>query len=359
MGREAAEAAQQRAYADRLKVIGIADQLHDAAAAARTGARDIQSAKSAALTAINDAEEAGFTVGEDFSVTSRQGGNAVARAAQQARAQTFAATIRMRVGELIAADQQAAGKVTTAASGLGAVGFADDEIVGQDGRKDPTIQLVDHHTGEQPRPRQGQDADPRNPFVGDERFGHWEDVPPPPPYTGADPPPLKDQYRPFPPDTPAKTGGPTEWYVPGKSWIGDVDPPLVQHQEQYKFRIAGQEATTTTRMVESNGVMREQRWVQNVYEAQHNTWWKVDGSIPVKGEGGWKEGSISIPTMPNFGTWDKIPVNQIATISAANPDVTFYLPDGCGGQFTYNNGTPVGGFSGKPANPIPIMTAPR
>ena len=356
----AAEAAQQRAYDDRLKVIGIADQLHGASTAARTGAQQIQSAKRAALNAIDAAEEAGFTVGEDFSVTNREGGNAVTRAARQLQAQTHAAVIRERVGELVAADQQAAGRITAAAGGLGSVGFADDEVVGRDGRKDPTIQMVDNHTGEQPtRPRQGQDADPRDQFVGDERFGHWEDVPAPPPYTGANPPPLKDQYRPFPPDTPAKAGGPTEWYVPGKSWIGDIDPPLVQHQEQYKFRIAGQEATTTTRTVESSGVMREQRWVQNVYEAQHNTWWKVDGSIPVKGAGGWDEGDISIPTIPNFGPWQQMPLNQIATISATNPDVTFYIPDGCGGQFTYSGGVPVGGFSGKPPNPIPIMTAPR
>lgn len=357
----AADAAQQRAYTDRMTVIGMADKLHEASAAARAGAREIQSAKQAAVNAINAAEEAGFTVGEDFSVTSRiTGGNAATRAALQAQALTHAASIRTRVGELIAADQQVAGRVTAAAGGLGTVQFADDEIVGQDGRKDPTIQMVDHATGDQPAPpRQGENADPTDPFVGDERFGHWEDVPPPPPYTGANPPPLKPQYRPFPPDTPAKNGGPTEWYVPGKSWIGDIDPPLVQHQEQYKFRIAGQQATTTTRMVESNGVMREQRWVQNVYEAQHNTWWKVDGTIPVKGEGGWKEGGISIPTMPSFGPWEKMPLNQVAVISANNPTVQFYIPDGCGGQFTFEGGVPVGGYSGKPPNPIPIMTAPR
>ncbi|MCV7177405.1 WXG100 family type VII secretion target [Mycolicibacterium sphagni] len=357
----AAEAAQQRAYDDRMKVIGAADQLHEASSAARTGAQQIQSAKSAALNAINAAEDAGFTVGEDFSITDRAtGGNAVARAARQVQAQTHSAAIRERVGALIAADQQVAGRLTTAAGGLGSVSFPDDEIVGEGGRKDPTIKAVDNHTGEKPEPvRQGQNADPANSFVGDGRFGRWEDVPPPPPYTGANPPPLKDQYRPFPPGTPAKNGGPTEWYVPGKSWIGDIDPPLVQRQEQYKFRIAGEDATTTTRMVTNNGVAQEQRWVQNVYEAQHNTWWKVDGTIPVKGEGGWDEGDISIPTPPSFGQWQQMPLNQIATLSATNPDVTFYMPDGCGGQFNYSGGVPVGGISGLPANPVPIMTAPR
>jgi hypothetical protein len=94
----------------------------------------------------------------------------------------------------------------------------------------------------------GQPVDPTNPFIGDLRFGQWEGVIAPP-YTGSTPPPLKPEYRPFPEDTPLKTGGTTGWYTPGKSWIGDTDPPYAQLQEEYRFRIAGREETTYTRMV--------------------------------------------------------------------------------------------------------------
>ncbi|MDT5412070.1 MAG: hypothetical protein QOG14_4290 [Mycobacterium sp.] len=70
-----------------------------------------------------------------------------------------------------------------------------------------------------PGPSQaGQAPDPTNPFIDDPRFGHWEDVPPPPPYTGAAPPSLQSQYRPFPDGTPEKVGPTTGMYVPGKSW---------------------------------------------------------------------------------------------------------------------------------------------
>ena len=57
-------------------------------------------------------------------------------------------------------------------------------------------------------PVPGQPVDPANPFTGDPNFGNWEDVPVPPPYVGATPPPLKPEYRPLPDDSPLKTGGP-------------------------------------------------------------------------------------------------------------------------------------------------------
>lgn len=312
--------------------------------------------------AVAAAENAGFTVEEDFSITSTETGNSAYLAARQSEAETLAAEIHRRLAELVAVDQQVAGEITTAVQGLGVGGFegADGAPGGDDG--EPRVQLVDNETvvgQEEPIPQAGQPVDPRNPFIGDLRFGYWENVIAPP-YTGTSPPSLKPEYRPFPPDTPAKNGGPTEWYTPGRTWVNDLDAPLLTRQEQYKFRIAGQEATTYTRMVNENGVMRQQRWVQNVFEAQHNTMWKPGGDIPVKGGGGWKTGDIAgLPAIPTFGDWQRMAPNEIASISASNPTVAFYIPDGCGGQFTYENGVPVGGFSGKPANPIPIMTAPR
>jgi hypothetical protein len=154
----------------------------------------------------------------------------------------------------------------------GAADGPDDRIVGDDRSGQGSVQMVDDKklAPPPPPPRPGQPVDPTNPFVGDSRLGHWEDVPPAPPYVGA-PPPLKDEFRRYPDGTPLKVGPTTGMYTPGKSWIGDIDPPAVQGQEEYRFRLAGTDATTTTRMVNDNGQWVQQRWVQNVYEYQRNS----------------------------------------------------------------------------------------
>jgi hypothetical protein len=139
---EAAEAAQHRTYTDKLTVMGLADQLHHASAIARAGARDIDAAKRGVLAAVNAARDAGFIVGEDFSVVSRESGPASVTAARQAQAQVLAVDIRARLAELIATDQQVAAMITAAAAG---VGSAPD--IGH-----PIIQAVDNSTLKQAPP---------------------------------------------------------------------------------------------------------------------------------------------------------------------------------------------------------------
>ena len=129
----------------------------------------------------------------------------------------------------------------------------------------------------------GRPPDPTSPFIDDPRFGHWEKVPPPPPYTGSAPPPLQPQYRPFPDGSPLKVGPSTAMYTPGKSWIGDIDPPAFQHQEEYRFKLAGEQATTMTHTVFEDGRWQQERWVQNVYEYQRNTADGLSGDIGLKG----------------------------------------------------------------------------
>lgn len=196
-------------------------------------------------------------------------------------------------------------------------------------------------------------VDPANPFVGDQRFGHWEPVIAPP-HTGSTPPPLTRQYRAFPDGTPLKIGGTTGWYTPGRNWAADA--PYAQFQEQYRFRIAGVEATTYTRMVDQNGRQQQERWVQNVYEYQRNTQMSFSGDVSVRG----KDGDLAgLPSPPRIDyEWKPIGPNDIAALSARNADITYYLPDGCGGQFTYQGGVPLGGMSGLPPAP-PTMTRPR
>src|SRR5947209_5384983 len=98
----AAGAAHERASADLLKVSALANQLHTAAGIARINANQIDLARQAVLAAVDAAENAGFTVGEDFSVTSRAVGDASDIVARQAQAEAFAADIRARVGPLLA-----------------------------------------------------------------------------------------------------------------------------------------------------------------------------------------------------------------------------------------------------------------
>lgn len=206
---------------------------------------------------------------------------------------------------------------------------------------------------EPPPPVPGQPIDPANPFIGDQRFGHWESVIAPP-YTGATPPPLTRRYRPFPEGTPLKTGGTTGWYTPGRNWAADA--PYVQFQEQYRFRMSGREATSYTRMVHQNGHWQQERWVQNVYEYQRNTQTLFGGDVSVKG----KQGDIAgLPSPPHIDyEWKPFGLNEIASLSATNTATTYYLPDGCGGHIRYQGGVPVGGLSGLPQSP-PIMTRPR
>jgi len=137
----AAEAAQHRAYTDRLKVVGLADQLHEAARIARTGATQIDEARRLVLRTVESAEAAGFTVGEDFSVTDPRLYDAGTAAIRQAQAEAFAIDLRAGVGGLVAADSGVAGQLTAATAGLGSATFPEssDAATG--------VQLVDYKKG--------------------------------------------------------------------------------------------------------------------------------------------------------------------------------------------------------------------
>ena len=114
----AAEAAQQRAFADLVKVRGLADVLHESAAVARRGAETLDSAKRSVLDAVEEASSAGYVVGEDLSVTPPR-----ASVAAQAQAQVYAADIQQRAAQLVAHDAEIAAKITTASAPLSGVAF--------------------------------------------------------------------------------------------------------------------------------------------------------------------------------------------------------------------------------------------
>lgn len=162
-----ADAAQDGTFADLVRVRGMADHLHTAAAAARNGADDIAWAKRQALDAIAQAEEAGFTVGEDLSVTDRSSLlPAGARAARQSLAETFSAEIRTAAENLATVDKTVAGQVSTALAPLENTHFGDSPDA-------PTVQAVDYKTAppppdpnDQPKPKEPHATDPNRSVDG-------------------------------------------------------------------------------------------------------------------------------------------------------------------------------------------------
>jgi hypothetical protein len=157
-----ADAAQDGTFADLVKVRGMADHLHTAATAARNGADDIAWAKRQTLDVIAQAQEAGFTVGEDLSVTDRSSLlPAGAQAARQAQAEAFAAEIRAAAENLAAVDKTVAAQVSTALAPLEGTDFGDSP-------GDPTVQAVDYKAAppppsdpdDQPKPKEPHATDP-------------------------------------------------------------------------------------------------------------------------------------------------------------------------------------------------------
>ncbi|HEY0226017.1 MAG TPA: colicin D domain-containing protein [Mycobacterium sp.] len=114
----AAEAAQESAFADLVQVRGLADVLHESSAIARRGAETLDSVRRSVLDAVEEADSAGYVVGEDLSVTPPRGGVAAA-----AQAQLYAASIQSRAAELVAQDAEIAAKITTATAPLNSVTF--------------------------------------------------------------------------------------------------------------------------------------------------------------------------------------------------------------------------------------------
>jgi len=117
---ETAEALRTDTHADMMTASAVVDQLQAAADVARSGASDLEAARSQIRYAVEDARSAGFEVGEDLSVTDRMtGGSAAQLVARQAAAQTFAGDISGRAAQLVRLDAQVAGKVTAAVDGVG------------------------------------------------------------------------------------------------------------------------------------------------------------------------------------------------------------------------------------------------
>lgn len=140
---EAAEAAALRVGTDRRNVVPAADGLAAAAATARRAADDLHAAKAKLLSTVRAAEAAGFTIGEDFSLTSLESTtSSKALAAREALARAFGAAIRSDVLALVEADDRAAAQIAVAATGLRSLKFDGDDRTASDRA---AIQTVDFH----------------------------------------------------------------------------------------------------------------------------------------------------------------------------------------------------------------------
>ncbi|HEY7051911.1 MAG TPA: hypothetical protein VH496_07210 [Mycobacterium sp.] len=109
---EGAEAAQHQTAVDRKHALRSVDTLLTTATIARSGASVIESAKSNVLTAVANAENNGFVVGEDFSVTDPKRYPPPVAAARHVQAARHSVDITGRVQTLAATDKRVAGQMS-------------------------------------------------------------------------------------------------------------------------------------------------------------------------------------------------------------------------------------------------------
>ena len=159
---EAADALRTDTHADLMTTSGVVDQLQEVATVARSGASELDAARSQVRYAVEDARSAGFEVGEDLSVTERTaGGSAAQMAARRAAAEAHAANIGGRAAQLVSTDAQVAARVTAAVAGVGSTFRQTPSANGQ-------VHAVDSHTFKQ-SPGQPPPTPPHGPRAGDIR----------------------------------------------------------------------------------------------------------------------------------------------------------------------------------------------
>ncbi len=159
---EAAEALRTDTHADMMTTSAVVDQLQSAASVARSGASELDAARSQMRYAVEDAGSAGFEVGEDLSVTDRMsGGSAAQQVARRAAAQAFAADIGGRAAQLVSLDTQVAGRITAAVAGVGSTFPQTPSTNGQ-------VRAVDNRTFKQ-SPDQPPPPSPKGPSAADMR----------------------------------------------------------------------------------------------------------------------------------------------------------------------------------------------
>lgn len=120
-----AEALHERIGNDHRVASAGAESLRDAARIARDEASNLYAMHRRLMYTLEDAQQAGFAVGEDWSVTdTRASRSAVQQAQRQTQAQAFSTRLRTQAGELLAHDTKVSENMTNAAAGVGANAFS-------------------------------------------------------------------------------------------------------------------------------------------------------------------------------------------------------------------------------------------
>ena len=345
---DAAEAAQERTFADLVKVLGLADVLRGASSTARLGASDLQYAQRNAMAAIEAAQAAGFTVGEDLSVSDPTPMATLLRGGRQAEAEELAADIAWRAEALSTLDAEVATKITTITAPLHTVSF--DETPTDD--PDNAIHALDHK----------QSPAPDDPTKGDEHreqsaLDGWQypwDPPPPSDSApgggrweidhrayesgpGGGPPlgpvaPPKPWHRDFS-DAPVTGGssGLKDIVAPPPNGWGVQ--PIATNQEAYKFRLVGEGFNGTPdhiRWIQRDGKWFQAAWVDYNFEAEHITKTQFHNRL------------AALPSYPKgLDDWKPMDIKDIYGLQVKNPRLSLYLPDPGGGQFDLPAGRPV------------------
>jgi hypothetical protein len=170
---ETADALRTATHADMQTTSAVVDQLQAAASVARSGASDLDAARSRVRYAVEDARAAGFEVGEDLSVTDRMtGGSAAQRAARGVQALAFAGDIRQRAAQLVGLHAQVGGKVTAAVAGIGNTFPQITAPVAPP--TDNRVRAVDNHTFKQ-APAAPFPVDPKD-MTADQARAEWAKV---------------------------------------------------------------------------------------------------------------------------------------------------------------------------------------
>lgn len=175
------DAALNRAAADAAVVGRQRDVQAEAADIAENGGYDVRAAKREVLEAITAAEDDGFKVGEDLSVTDTKRVDVLKMAARRTAATEHAEDIRWFAERLVQADAFAGERLETKAAELEAIRF-DGEGEGDGKGHGPAIQLVDNEIKLDPPPDPGLPQPPggwsRDPVMEDAQriaYGHaWQ-----------------------------------------------------------------------------------------------------------------------------------------------------------------------------------------
>ncbi|OMC14958.1 hypothetical protein [Mycobacterium sp. SP-6446] len=346
---EGGDALRTRAAGDLKTVSAKADQLRNAARIARTGASNISAAQRQALYAVEDAQRAGFRVGEDLSVTdTRTSRNAAEAAARQAQAQTFAANINARAAQLLGVETDTSGQITTAAGDVGATNFTGAPAKGHGG-----VQLVDNTQG-------GDDSNGGVPQLPrhDPPIGRWDGPPPPGwhPGTGywaldpnhpadspdglpnpslyqSDPPCVRPDLLTGPSTGVTSVGGGSDNPQRGRAWGWDL-------QGTSRVRVSGTEFNGITKAVQINGRWYQAQWQE--YQYQLNTIPVMEPVGPV---------GVTMPDMSQANVWRPISLGQLMDVSKVYPEATIHLPNLNGGVIDIKNGW-WAGSTGIPTPPV-------